>query len=170
MKTGKDGVKVGGYFTFECRDKNGNLKWTDRSHNLVVNVGLQHLLDVLFAGDTQINPWYLGLTDGTPTVAASDTMASHSGWTEVVAYSESARQEYVDVRSGQSVTNSASVAAFSINADTTTVGGGFLTSLSTKGGTTGILLCDVAFTGGDKSADSGDTINVTYTFSASDDA
>ncbi|GAG46997.1 unnamed protein product, partial [marine sediment metagenome] len=33
-----------------------------------------------------------GLTDGTPTPAAGDTMASHGGWTEVVAYDEGVRQ------------------------------------------------------------------------------
>ena len=77
-----DTLKVGGYFTVECRDKNGKLKWIDRTHNTVVNVGLQHLLDVLFASGSQVATWYAGLTDGTPTVSGADTMASHDGWPE----------------------------------------------------------------------------------------
>jgi hypothetical protein len=63
------------------------------------------------------------------------------------------------------ITNSASVAVFSING-TTTVGGAFLTSNNTKGGTTGILFSASDFTApGDRAVVSGDTLNVTYTFS-----
>lgn len=163
MKTG-DVLKVGGVFKLECIDKYGKLKWSDDIHNTVVNVGLQHILDILFASDTQIATWYVGLTDGTPTISAADTMASHAGWAEVVAYSQATRQEFVDVRSAQSVSNTASPASFSINGSAT-IGGAFITSDSTKSGTTGILLCAAVRTGGDRTVESGDTINVTYTFS-----
>ena len=61
-------------------------------------------------------------------------------------------------------TNSASPATFSING-TTTVGGAFLTSNNTKGGSTGTLFSASDFTGGDRSVVSGDTLTVTYTFS-----
>lgn len=161
-------VRVGGFFTVRCLDPEGNLKWEDTAKNLVTNVGLQHILDILFVSATsQVDPWYVGLTDGTPTVAAADTSASHAGWTEVTDYTEGARQAYVDVRSAQSITNAASKASFAINSDATTIGGAFLDSAST--GTGGSLLCAAAFTGGDKSADDGDTLEVTYTFAAADD-
>ena len=63
------------------------------------------------------------------------------------------------------VTNSASKAAFTMNA-TTTVGGAFLTSNNTKGGTTGTLFSAADFSSpGDRSVVSGDILNVTYTFS-----
>jgi hypothetical protein len=159
-----DENKFGGVFLLECFDKNGKLKWADEVHNLTVNEGLQHILDVTFAGGTQVNPWYIGLTDGSPTPSAADTMSSHGGWSEVVAYSEATREEYVDVRSGQSVTNSASPASFSINGSAT-VGGAFLSSNSVKSGTSGTLLAVAALTGGNRSAADGDTINVTYNFS-----
>jgi len=56
---------------------------------------------------------------------------------------------------------------FSINA-TTTVGGAFLTSDNTKGGTTGTLFSAADFQSpGDRSVVNGDTLNVTYTFSLS---
>jgi hypothetical protein len=46
------------------------------------------------------------------------------------------------------------------------VGGAFLTSNNTKGGTTGILFSAADFQApGDRSVVSGDTITVTYTFS-----
>jgi len=61
-------------------------KWHAVAENLVVNVGLQHILDVVFAGDesahANIDPWYVGLTAADPSPAAADTMASHAGWTE----------------------------------------------------------------------------------------
>ena len=161
-------VKIGGVFKVWCYDSEGKLKWFDTAKNLVVNEGLNHLLDVLLTGGTQVTTWYVGLTDGTPTVAAADTMSSHSGWTEITAYSESTRPEYVETRSGQTVSNSASKASFSINASTTS-GGAFLTSDSTKGGTSGTLLCAAAFTAGNKSLSNGDTLNVQYDFSAADD-
>jgi hypothetical protein len=62
-------------------------------------------------------------------------------------------------------TNSASPAVYSINGSTT-VGGAFLTSNNTKGGTTGILFSAADFQSpGDRSVVNGDTLTVTYTFS-----
>jgi hypothetical protein len=164
----RSGAKLGGQFVIECFDKDGKLKWRDCFTNDVVNVGLQHLLDVLTAGSSQTDPWYVGLTDGTPTPAAGDTMASHAGWTEITAYDETNRQTWVDVRSGQSVDNSASKAVFTMSSSTT-VGGAFLTSANDKGGSTGTLLCVGAATEGDRSVVDNDTLNVQYTFTAADD-
>lgn len=166
----KQGVKVGGVFEFKCFGPDGKLKWQDTAKNLVTNEGLDHILDILFKSGIQVDPWYVGLTDGTPTPAAGDQLTgTHAGWTEVTAYTEGARQAFVDgAVSSQSVDNSASKASFSINANSTTIGGGFLASSATTGAN-GDLLCVAAFTGGDKSADSGDTLEVQYTFSAADD-
>ena len=170
MKAVGSTARLGGVFTFRCFDPDGKLKWEDTAKNLVVNAGLQHILDILFVSATaQVDPWSVFLTDGTPTVAAGDTSASHVGWVEVIAYSETVRQTYVDVRTGQTVSNTASKATFSINAASTTIGGAGLASTSTKGSTTDDILCAAAFTGGDKIADSGDTLEVTYEFSAADD-
>ena len=147
-----------------CYDKDGDLKWKDKWNNTVVNEGLQHVLDVTFSATAEESPWYLGLTDSTPTVNAADTMASHTGWTEVTDYADN-RKEWVEVRSNQSMTNSASVAVFAINGSAT-VGGAFLTSDAT--GTAGVLMSSGALTGGDRSVVSGDTLNLTYTFAAAD--
>lgn len=159
--------KVGGFFEVWCYGPDGKLKWKDTAKNVVTNEGLDHILDVVLHAATQEATWYVGLTDGTPTLtsAASHTMASHTGWAEVTDYTGD-RKEYVEAAaSSQSITNSASKASYSINA-TVTVGGAFLTSDAT--GTAGILLCVAAFTGGDKSADNGDTLEVQYTISAAD--
>jgi hypothetical protein len=63
------------------------------------------------------------------------------------------------------VTNTASPAVFNING-TATVGGAFLTSNDTKGGTTGTLFSAADFGApGDRSVVNSDTLSVTYTFS-----
>lgn len=142
--------------------------WADSGKNIVTDVGLNHILDILFvSATTQVDPFHVGLTDATPTVAAGDTMAVHAGWVEDQNYTEGTRVIFVDVRTGQTVDNSASKASFAINA-TTTIGGAFMAENSAKGSTTLLLLCVVAFTGGDKAVANNDTLEVQYDFSAAD--
>ena len=98
-------------------------------------------------------------------------MSSHIGWTEVTDYSEANRPTATFAAATNAnpsvVTNTASKAVFTINA-TTTVGGAFLTSNNTKGGSTGTLFSAADFQSpGDRSVVSGDILNVTYTFSLS---
>ena len=108
----KSGVRFKGVWEFICRGPDGKIKWTDRAENLVVNVGLQHILDTEFTGSAQVTTWYVGLTAASPSPAAGDTMSSHAGWTEFTNYDEAARQEWVEVRSSQTLTNTASKATF----------------------------------------------------------
>lgn len=167
----KDKVKAGGVFHVQCFDAQGNLKWEAQKHNLVVNQGLQDMNAKYFTGSGYTATWYLGLYGAAASnnPAAGDTMALHGGWTEVTAYSQATRPQCVfgvPTTADPSVaTNSASPAVYSING-TTVVGGAFLTSSNTKGGTTGILFSAADFSApGDRSVVSGDTITVTYTFS-----
>jgi len=157
------GIKVGGFFVFECWHGN-RLVWRDRTHNMVVNAGLQHILDVTFASGTAVSVWHLGLALSSMTIASGDTMASHAGWTEATNYADG-RKEYVDVRSNQSITNAASAATFTINT-AGTIGGGFLTNLSAG---SDILMAAATLTGGDRAVVDTDVINLTYTYSAADD-
>lgn len=165
-------AKATGRFKMECFDKNGNLKWVAESQNLVVNVGLQYMAGSALTGTSQITTWYIGLygAGASNTPAAGDTMASHAGWTEVTPYSgnrPTATLAAATLANPSVVTNSASPASFSINA-TQTVGGAFLTSNNTAGGSTGTLFSAADFQSpGDRSVVSGDTLNVTYTFSLS---
>ena len=41
-----EGARATGKYVVECHDKDGNLKWVDETHNLVVNVGLQYMAGV----------------------------------------------------------------------------------------------------------------------------
>ena len=160
-------VRMENHWIFECHDKHGNLKWTDEFDNLVVNVGLNDLLDKYLKGSSYTAAFYVGLTDGTPTVDATDTMSSHAGWTEVTAYDESVRQDLtLGSVSSQSVDNTASKAVFTVSTNSTTIGGGFITTDSTKGGSSGTLYGAGAFSAGDKGLDDGDTLTVTVTLTA----
>jgi len=153
-------------FVAECRDAEGRLKWREEVHNLVTNEGLNDLLNVYYKGAAAPGAFYIGLTNASPNFAATDTMSSHAGWTENTSYSETTRPQcnFGSV-SGQSVSNSASPATFSISANTT-IGGAFLTTNNTKGGTSGRLIGGAAFSA-NRSLQSGDTLTITVTASAS---
>jgi hypothetical protein len=164
-------AKATGVYHVECHDKDGNLKWSADTKNLVVNAGLAYMAGTALTSVTQITTWYIGLygAGASNTPAAGDTMASHAGWTEVTDYSNATRVAATFVTATTAnpsvVTNAASPATFNING-TTTVGGAFLTSGSAKGGTTGTLFSAADFSApGDRSVVSGDIISVTYTFS-----
>lgn len=160
------GLKAQCIYTIECFGPDGKLKWKDTAKNIVVNVGLDEILDKFWKGSGYTAAHFVGLTDDAPTTAAADTMPSHAGWTEVTIYDEGTREALVlGSVSSQSVDNSASKASFAINA-TDVIGGAFIAISSTKGETASILMSVAAFTEGDKNVDNGDTLNVTATITA----
>jgi len=169
-KAGED-AQATGLFEIKCHDKDGNLKWEAQSKNLVVNVGLAYMAGTALTSVAQQTSWFLGLygAGASNTPAAGDTMSSHAGWTEVVAYSNATRVAATFVTATTAnpsvATNSASPAVFNING-TTTVGGAFLTTGSAKSGTAGTLFSAADFgSPGDRAVVNSDTVSVTYTFS-----
>ena len=159
---------IRGRWKAECYGPDGRLKWVEEFDNIVVNEGLNHLLDSALAGQTQITSWYVGLKgNGIP--AATDSMASHGTWSEDQNYSEANRQAWTPngAASGQSVSNSSAKATFSISANTT-IYGAFLASNSTKGGTSGKLYAAGNFASS-KTLGAGDQLLVTATFTTADD-
>jgi len=167
-KAGED-AKATGLFEIKCHDKDGNLKWSAESKNLVVNVGLQYMAGTALDGSTaRLTSWFLGLygAASSNTPANGDTLSSHVGWTEVTPYSgnrPAATFVTATTANPSVVTNTASPAVFNINA-TQTVGGAFLCSVNT--GTSGTLFSAADFGGaGDRSVVNSDTLSVTYTFS-----
>ena len=169
-----EGAGAGGVYTLQCFDKDGKLKWEESSHNLVVNQGLQDMNTKYFKGSAYTATWFIGLYGAAASnnPVAGDTAASHT-FTEVVPYSNATRPAATfgtaTTAMPSVISNSAAsggtVATFNINA-TATVGGAFLISDNTKSGTSGILFSASDFQSpGDRSVVSGDTLNVTYTFS-----
>jgi hypothetical protein len=155
-----EGVAPTGVYTVECFDANGNLKWSDSIKNLVVTQGKNDMLDQYFAGISYTAAWYLGLVDGatSPTYAAGNTLASHSGWTENTSYS--GNRPAVTWGAASSGSKSTTATAFNISGSAT-IAGAFMCTVAT--GTSGILYSAGNFTGGSRVVASGDTLNVTYT-------
>lgn len=165
-------VGAGGVFTVTCVGADGVEKWSDTFHNLVVNEGLQDMNAKYFQGSGYTAAWYLGLVEGPGSgtaYAAGNTLASHAGWTELTpgtAYTGNRKA----VTFGTATTadpsvidNSGSPSSFAMLVNSTVVAGAFLCSVAS--GTSGVLFSAGDFTGGDKTVDNGDTLNVTYTFS-----
>ena len=164
-------LKGGGIFTVRCRDKEGNLKWEQKSHNLVVNVGLADMNTKYFKGSGYTAAWYLGIYGpaASNNPSSTDTMASHAGWTEVTAYSNATRPAATfgaaTTADPSVIANSASPGQFLVNASAN-VGGAFLTTGDGKGGSSGTLFSASDFASpGDRTVQNGDVLSVTYTFS-----
>ena len=157
-----DSIDVKGVFKVICRAADGSVRWEDDLSNLVVTVGKNDLLNQYFRGSVYTAAFFVGLkTAGS--IAATDTMASKS-WTEITAYSNATRPAFTAaVPAAGSTDNSASPAVFNING-TSTVGGCFITTNNTQGGTTGTLFSATDFAVA-RSVLSGDTLTVTYTIS-----
>lgn len=139
--------------------------WSVEVPNIVVMAGLTDSIDKHFKGSGYTAAWYVGLVSGTPTFAEGNTMASHAGWFEVLPYAGARPTLTLGTVVSGSVDNSASKASYTINA-TMVVGGGFVVTLPTAGQTSGTLYGGAAFTGGNRSVQSGDTLNVTCSLSA----
>ena len=170
-KTGfSSSARGGGVFHVQCFDKDGNLKWEDQMHNLVVNEGLQDMNTQYFKGSTYTAGFFLGLVTGPGSgtaYAAGDTLASHIGWTEFTNYSGSRKAITFGTATTADpsvISNSASPAQFSISGAGGVVAGAFLCTVAS--GTSGVLFSEADFQSpGDRTVVSGDTLNVTYTFS-----
>jgi hypothetical protein len=147
------------------------VKADDTYHNLVTDVGARYLLDNGLAGSAYTAAFFLGLISSTSytAVAAADTMASHAGWLEAGSantpvHSESARRT---AAWSAAATRSKALSAGLVFTFTGagTVKGSFLTTVSTKDGTTGTLYSAGLFSGGDQPVVNTNTLTVSYTAS-----
>lgn len=147
--------------------RDGKVVWADEFYNLVTTAGKNKYLDATLKTGLTTPLWYVGLITGPGggnTYAAADIASSHAGWTEGTGYSQVTRPAFTPgAISAGSVDNSAAKAVFSITGGNATIAGCFMSDLDTIGGTTGVLLGEGNFTGGDRAVQTGDTLNVTVT-------
>lgn len=158
---------VGGYFDIE-HVRDGEVIHHQTSKNIIVNQGLNHILDVVFGNATQVATWYVAIFNTDTTPASTMTYATPV-YTESSDYTEGTRPAYVEsAAASQQITNSASKATFSINA-TTTIYGASLVSLNTKGDTAGggTLMAASKFSAS-RAVVPTDSLLITYTISAAD--
>jgi hypothetical protein len=170
---GADFMGLRGVYTADCYDAQGNLKWSDSIENLTTNVGRKSLLDSYFA-NTGGGAVVMGLK-GTGTAAYADTQSSHATWLEVggtnaPTYSGTRKTPaFSAATSANPSVLSTSAAVIFTMTGSGTVAGAFVNigGSATIDNTTGTLFSAGDFTAGSKTVTSGDTINVTYTLSAS---
>ena len=141
------------------------------SPNLVVNQGLIHVLNTVFAGTTQITAWYIGLFSGNVTPQAGWTAANIvANATELTGYTPAARQAFnVAPVSAPSIGNAGNEANFAFDANGPyTARGAFLVSASAHGATTGTLMAATRFAADRTGLNSPDQLGVQYVLTAAD--
>lgn len=162
----------GRYLVLECFDQ-GKLLWREKAHNLLTDEYLNGELNRELHGATQINPWYCVISESNTSPAASMTYAVPV-FTELTAYDEATRPEYVEAAaSSKSVTNAANKAVFTINASKTLygaglVGGGSDPSVKNDKAGGGTLRCYTLFSASHPVA-AGQVVNLTYVTGGADD-
>lgn len=138
--------------------------------NVVHDDGLKFHLDLL-SQNSSTRSLYLGLMDGTATVASADTLGDRLSSEVSTEYDQSTRVEWLpnNPSSSLSVDNDGNVATYTINS-AVTISGPFLSDNSSKGSAAGsagdLLVSSTTFDGGNVQLSSG-TLEVTYRHSAS---
>jgi hypothetical protein len=137
--------------------------------NLVVDEGLQDMNTKYFKGSAYTAAFFLGLITGPAsgtTFAPEDSLASHAGWTEFTSYTGDRKAVTFGNATDASpslINSTGSPSSFAVTG-TAVVAGAFLCTVAS--GTSGVLFSEADFDSpGDRSVVSGDTLNVSYSFS-----
>lgn len=150
-----------GHFVAELV-RNGQVIGTYKGKNAVTTAGKNHILETQFSGGTPVTTWYIGLINDTPTpvLLDADTLASHTGWDELVYATDYTgnRLAWVEAAAASGSKGTTSASAFPM-LTTQTVYGIIISSAAT--GTAGTLWATGAFTT-PIDVINGDTLNVSY--------
>jgi len=148
------------YFHYQvtCKDASGKQKWCEQVKNLVTTAGKTDIIDKYFKGSNYNAAWYLGLK-AVGTIAVTDTLASHSGWTEITPYT--GNRPAISFGTTSSGSNTSNALTIAINA-TATIAGAFTANAAT--GTSGVLYSASDFSVA-RTVASGDSLAITLTLS-----
>jgi len=179
----KETLSADGHYHVVCRDKDGNVKWEDGFENQVMQVGKILMMNTtLFtaSGYTLVGP-FLGLITSATGYSPTDTMASHSDWTEFANYTvggsavrgtavfTTATGNNVTSSGSNIVTSAATAITYTITGAGGVVTGCFLVTgsgaSSTLSSTTGTLWSAGGFAVA-KTTTAGDSVTCTYTTTA----
>jgi hypothetical protein len=148
MSDTKEGPILGRGFVYDVQivDDRGCVLREDVGHNLIPQVGVDHIANLILGTASPIASWFVGLYEGNyaPTSAtkASDLPGSAQ---ESTAYSQTARRPWNGVYDDvQLITSVQSKAEFTFNT-AKRIYGAFLISEDAKGGSTGTLLSIARF-------------------------
>ena len=165
-----------GVYTFKCFEyEGGPLVWEEKINNVVATVGKNLMLQTALTGSayTVVGP-YMGLISSvsyTTGPAASDTMASHGGWTEAGSTNAPTFAARIAPAFG-----TATAGAIALSTPTSftmtsagTLKGAFITygtgATATLMSTAGTLLSAGTFTGGDQPVNNLNVVQVSYSLS-----
>lgn len=138
-------------------------------HNLVTDQGINHILSVAIADGTKTSTWYMAPFAGAVDPVTSLTAATFTATqTEFLNYTSATRPAYVEAAGTKSMTNTASPALLTINADTQTVWGAGILSTAAKSSTSGVLLAAVRFSAVRDGLMTNDVLGLIYTLTAAD--
>ena len=131
---------IGGMWSWDIWTPEGDLKAQGQFSNGILTVGLNALLEAYFREGTQPAAFYAGLIDETDytTLAISDTMAVHAGWTEITDYSSATRPVWSPGAPASGLMTAPSAMEFTMSSSQTAKGL-FMCTDSVKGGTDGTL-------------------------------
>ena len=133
--------------------------------NIIVAEGLIAMLNIMFAGQSVISNWYMGVFQNNYTPVSTDTAASITGNAgEFTSYSGGARPTFSAVAATQptpSVSNSVTQANFTFTGSAT-LAGAFLVSNATPGASSGTLYSAAQFSSS-KQVGPGDQLALGYT-------
>lgn len=159
-----DSCEPSGFFLLTVTRK-GKIIHEEVFKNASTTQGKNYLLDAGFRNTGTTALWYISLVDKASfsTFALADTSASHGGWIEFQDYTEAVRQTWVKSAASGGIMSASSAAQFTIAAvaPSTFLKGAFITSLNTKGGTTGFLWATGQFAE-DIPIQEDDILNLTY--------
>lgn len=112
-----------------------------RFPNAATTLGVNYLLEAGFRGGTAVSTWYAGLINnsGFTGVASTDTMSSHSGWSEFTGYAETTRRQWSPAAASLGSIVNTTAMSFTNGGSTANVIGCFINSDNTKSGSTGTL-------------------------------
>lgn len=174
-----EGAWAEGIYKVECRDANGDLKWTDEFHNVVCtegkNAALQHFLKGSAYTAGQVMGLIGNVTYSAPaagnTASAIATSGSGNSWNESTSSVSATRQTPAFGTPSAGSVSLSSSATFSITG-TDTINGVFVLCRSAAGvapttavgNTSGAIWSAGAFSSA-KAVTSGDTLSVSYTTS-----
>lgn len=139
--------------------------------NLVVNEGLDYLLNAAFAGTAAITAWYVALFSGNVNPAPGWNGANWvAAATEQVAYASTTRPAWTlpGATTTQSIGNSGSEAMFEFTGAGNNVYGAALVSASAKGATSGKLFAATKFSAPRLALAAPDKLGVQYVVTAQD--
>jgi hypothetical protein len=166
-----DQLVIEGRYLATCISPDGQIRWEDDFSNTVVYVGQNLMLTSALQGSayTVTGP-YMGLISsvGYTAVSVSDTMTSHTGWTEAGntnAPTFAARLLAVFGSAASGVLSLSAPLSFTMTGAGSLVGAFIVYgtgAVATIDSTAGTLFSAGPFTGGTRAVFAGDVVNVSY--------